>query len=176
ANTKYAVLVITVVAAIVTPTPDALTMLMVMAVMTGVYFIGVGVSWAVVRKRERRLAAEKQGESMGGKGGGVGGTGGWDFLWRVGFCVGETAGEGRAGVWIFLCALTFAGCKTTAKGEAADKANAPFMTRTTSVSPQVPDDALPPEKTGGFDGAKAYGHVARLVNFGPRPAGSQAIL
>jgi sec-independent protein translocase protein TatC len=60
-NTKYAVLVITVVAAIVTPTPDALTMLMVMGVMTLLYFIGVGVSWVVVRKRERRLAAETQG-------------------------------------------------------------------------------------------------------------------
>src|SRR5215471_405021 len=61
ANTKYAVLVITVVAAIVTPTPDALTMLMVMTVMTGLYFVGVGVSWVVVRRRERRLAAETQG-------------------------------------------------------------------------------------------------------------------
>jgi sec-independent protein translocase protein TatC len=61
ANTKYAVLIITVVAAIVTPTPDALTMLMVMAVMTGLYFVGVGVSWVVVRRRERRLAAETQG-------------------------------------------------------------------------------------------------------------------
>jgi sec-independent protein translocase protein TatC len=60
-NTKYAVLIITVVAAIVTPTPDALTMLLVMGVMTGLYFIGVGVSWVVVRRRERRLAAETQG-------------------------------------------------------------------------------------------------------------------
>jgi len=49
------------VAAIVTPTPDALTMLMVMAVMTGLYFVGVGVSWVVVRRKERRLAAEAQG-------------------------------------------------------------------------------------------------------------------
>jgi sec-independent protein translocase protein TatC len=60
-NTKYAVLIITVVAAIVTPTPDALTMMMVMGVMTLLYFIGVGVSWVVVRRRERRLAAETQG-------------------------------------------------------------------------------------------------------------------
>ena len=51
------------------------------------------------------------------------------------------------------------------------------MTGTTSAPPaQVPDDALPPEKTGGFDGAKAYAHVAKQVSFGPRPAGSQAIL
>src|SRR5690348_2385598 len=81
-----------------------------------------------------------------------------------------------AGAWIGLCTLTFAGCKTTAKGEAAEKANAPFMAGTTTALPQVSDDALPLEKTGGFDGAKAYGHVAELVTFGPRPTGSQAIL
>lgn len=57
-NTKYAILVITVVAAIVTPTPDALTMLMVMLVMTVLYYLGVGVSWVVVRRRDRREAAE----------------------------------------------------------------------------------------------------------------------
>ncbi len=60
-NTKYAILVITVVAAIVTPTPDAVTMLLVMCVMTALYFVGVGVSWVVVRKRERREAAEARG-------------------------------------------------------------------------------------------------------------------
>src|SRR5215475_3104024 len=81
-----------------------------------------------------------------------------------------------AGAWIGLCALTLAGCKTTANGEAGDKANTPFMAGTTTASPQVPDDALPPEKTGGIDGAKAYAHVAKLVSFGPRPSGSQNIL
>jgi sec-independent protein translocase protein TatC len=57
-NTKYAFLVITVVAALVTPTPDAVTMLLVMGVMMLLYFIGVGVSWMVVRRRDRRFAAE----------------------------------------------------------------------------------------------------------------------
>jgi Sec-independent protein secretion pathway component TatC len=33
----------------------------VMAVMTALYFVGVGVSWVVVRKRERRDAAEARG-------------------------------------------------------------------------------------------------------------------
>src|SRR5689334_17943097 len=81
-----------------------------------------------------------------------------------------------AGVWLGLCALLFAGCKSTANGEASEKGSTPFVAGTTTASPQVPDDALPPEKTGGIDGAKAYGHVAKLVSFGPRPAGSQAIL
>ncbi len=60
-NTKYAILVITIVAAIVTPTPDAVTMLLVMGVMTVLYFVGVAVSWAVVRRKEKRLAAEARG-------------------------------------------------------------------------------------------------------------------
>ncbi|MGH9816541.1 MAG: M28 family peptidase [Candidatus Acidiferrales bacterium] len=38
--------------------------------------------------------------------------------------------------------------------------------------PAAPD-ALPAEKTGGFDSAKAYAHVARIVSFGPRAPGSE---
>src|SRR5262249_47748468 len=60
-NTKYAILVITIVAAIVTPTPDALTMLLVMAVMLALYFLGVGVSWLALRNRARHAAAAAQG-------------------------------------------------------------------------------------------------------------------
>lgn len=57
-NVRYAILVISIVAAIITPTPDAMTMLIFMAPMVGLYFVGIGVSAMVVRKRERRLAAE----------------------------------------------------------------------------------------------------------------------
>jgi sec-independent protein translocase protein TatC len=56
-NLRYAILVIAILAAVLTPTPDATTMLVFMAVLVGLYFIGVGVSWVVVRRRERRLAA-----------------------------------------------------------------------------------------------------------------------
>lgn len=69
--------------------------------------------------------------------------------------------------------LALTGCKATANGETASSASSPANT---TAAPQVPDDALPPEKTGGFDGAQAYAHVAKLVSFGPRPSGSQAIL
>jgi len=55
-NFRYAILVIAILAAIVTPTPDATTMLVFMTVMVGLYFLGVGVSWVVVRRRENRLA------------------------------------------------------------------------------------------------------------------------
>jgi sec-independent protein translocase protein TatC len=60
-NSKYAILAITIIAAVITPTPDALTMLVFMAPMVALYFIGVGVSWIVVSRRERRLAAEARG-------------------------------------------------------------------------------------------------------------------
>jgi len=56
-NFRYAMLVIAILAAILTPTPDATTMLVFMAVLVGLYFVGVGVSWMVVRRRDRRLAA-----------------------------------------------------------------------------------------------------------------------
>jgi sec-independent protein translocase protein TatC len=60
-NSKYAILLITVAAAVLTPTPDALTMLIFMAPMVGLYFAGVGVSWVVVRRRAKRLLAEAEG-------------------------------------------------------------------------------------------------------------------
>jgi sec-independent protein translocase protein TatC len=55
-NFRYAILVIAILAAVLTPTPDATTMLVFMAVLTALYFVGVGVSWVVVRRRDRRLA------------------------------------------------------------------------------------------------------------------------
>src|ERR1700676_114637 len=57
-NFRYAMLIITVVAAIVTPTPDAMTMLLFMSPMVVLYFVSIGVSAVVVRRRNRRLAAE----------------------------------------------------------------------------------------------------------------------
>jgi sec-independent protein translocase protein TatC len=56
-NIRYAILIIAIVAAVITPTPDAMTMLIFMAPMIGLYFIGIGVSAMVVRKKERQLAA-----------------------------------------------------------------------------------------------------------------------
>lgn len=92
----------------------------------------------------------------------------------------EPAGrERKATLLTALCGallLTALGCKSTANGESAAKPTPPFMAASTAGHPQVPDDALPPEKTGGFDGAKAYDHVAHLISYGPRPSGSQAIL
>src|SRR5258705_2222611 len=75
--------------------------------------------------------------------------------------------------WAALFLLGMAGCKATGTDDhasaAATSANA------SKPAPQVPDDALPAEQTGGFDGALAYEHVAKLVGLGPRPAGSSGI-
>ena len=57
-NFRYAMLIITIVAAVVTPTPDATTMLIFMAPMVALYFVGVLVSYVVLRnKRAKALAA-----------------------------------------------------------------------------------------------------------------------
>jgi sec-independent protein translocase protein TatC len=63
-NIRYAILVIAIVAAIITPTPDATTMLIFMAPMLLLYFVGIAVSAIVVRKRDRRLAAEAAGATV----------------------------------------------------------------------------------------------------------------
>lgn len=56
-NFRYALLVITIIAAIVTPTPDATTMLIFMAPMVLLYFLGVFVSYLVLRHRRNQELA-----------------------------------------------------------------------------------------------------------------------
>ena len=61
-NFRYAMLIITVAAAIITPTPDATTMLIFMAPMVVLYFVGVIVSYAVLRKKQARAKTEGDGQ------------------------------------------------------------------------------------------------------------------
>src|SRR6266567_3059475 len=63
------------------------------------------------------------------------------------------------------------GCKS--KG--AEASAAPFMSTVASAPPQAADDAPAPDKTSGFDGKRAFAHVAKQVSFGPHPSGSPAI-
>jgi sec-independent protein translocase protein TatC len=60
-NQRYAILIIAIVAAIVTPTPDATTMLVFMAPMLGLYYVGIGVAWMVVRNKAKQAALEGKG-------------------------------------------------------------------------------------------------------------------
>jgi sec-independent protein translocase protein TatC len=52
-NFRYAIVIITIIAAIIAPTPDATTMLVFMAPMILLYMLGVGVAWVVVRRRQQ---------------------------------------------------------------------------------------------------------------------------
>ena len=56
-NFRYAVLIIAILAAVVTPTTDAFTMTIFMAPMMLLYLLGIGVSAVVVRKKRRAAAA-----------------------------------------------------------------------------------------------------------------------
>jgi Peptidase family M28 len=90
----------------------------------------------------------------------------------------------RAG-WIsfsVLLALVAASCGR-GNGNAVAEANG--STSASSASDAQPpqaapaialeDKARPASQTGGFDGQKAYDYTAKLVSFGPRPPGSDAI-
>jgi sec-independent protein translocase protein TatC len=57
-NFRYAMLIITVAAAIITPTPDATTMLIFMVPMVALYFVSVLVSYVVFRNKRAKEAAK----------------------------------------------------------------------------------------------------------------------
>jgi glutaminyl-peptide cyclotransferase len=88
------------------------------------------------------------------------------FYWRKVFCSGVISA--------FLFA-SLSGCKASSEG-AKDSAKEVAAAPAPVATPiQIPGEPLDPAKFGGFDGAKAYTHVARQVAFGPRPAGSKAL-
>jgi sec-independent protein translocase protein TatC len=59
-NFRYAILLIFVVAAIVTPTPDILSMCIFAAPMVALYGVSIGIAY-IVHPKQRRARAEKQG-------------------------------------------------------------------------------------------------------------------
>jgi sec-independent protein translocase protein TatC len=61
-NMRYAILVITIVAAVVTPSPDMTTMLIFMAPMILLYLAGIGVSYMVVRSKRKAAMAGPAGQ------------------------------------------------------------------------------------------------------------------
>jgi glutaminyl-peptide cyclotransferase len=76
---------------------------------------------------------------------------------------------------IFLAAALI-GCKSQSDQVQGAIGTPPFMSAVAGDPPQMADQDTPsPEQTGGFDGQRAYDHVAKQVGFGPRPAGSQAL-
>jgi len=78
-------------------------------------------------------------------------------------------------VLVFNLALVcLAGCQ--ASDSSRGPGQPPFMSAAASNPPQASDDAPAPDKTGGFDGKRAYALVAKQVGFGPHPSGSPAIV
>jgi peptidase M28-like protein len=80
---------------------------------------------------------------------------------------------------ILAVAWLISGAFTGCKASGSDSHNAvqpPFMSSAASAPPQAADEAPLPEKSGGFDGKRAFAHIAKQVSFGPRPSGSQAIV
>jgi glutaminyl-peptide cyclotransferase len=86
--------------------------------------------------------------------------------------------------WIVVCTLSLAisGCGGHSSGVSPSTdgmtGGNPTTTVATTAMPQLlpgATDASPATQTGGFDGAKAYAQVAKLVSFGPRPPNSDAI-
>jgi len=73
-----------------------------------------------------------------------------------------------------LIPAVLTGCKASGK-DSPNATQPPFMSTAAAAPPQAAGDAPPPEKTGGFDGKRAFAHVAKQVNFGPRPSGSPGL-
>src|SRR5215467_9326392 len=73
----------------------------------------------------------------------------------------------------FSCAaLSLCGCKASAGSEPAKP---PFMSAVATPQSLAANDVPPADKTGGFDGKRAYDLVVKQVAYGPRPSGSPAI-
>ena len=71
---------------------------------------------------------------------------------------------------ILIVALPLIACRNSSPSAAIRDAAKPPSSQAADIPP-----APPPEKTGGFDGARAYKHVEQLVAIGPHPAGSEGI-
>jgi Zn-dependent M28 family amino/carboxypeptidase len=90
----------------------------------------------------------------------------WNKLWLV-------AGTGLIS-WVIACG-----------GSSQPKSESSSASASTAVPPAVagqagqaskPAEVAPPaDQTGGFDGAKAFDQVAKIVSFGPRPPASDGI-
>ena len=78
----------------------------------------------------------------------------------------------------FACLLPtgLTGCKATGNDSNGAATQPLPISVAASAPPQTLDEAPLPEKTGGFDGKRAFAHVARQVSFGPRPSGSKTLL
>jgi len=82
----------------------------------------------------------------------------------------------RTAVFACLVPTGLTGCKATGNDSSGTATQPPLVSAADSTLPQSADDTPAPEKTGEFDGKRAFAQVVKQVSFGPRPSGSQAIV
>jgi glutaminyl-peptide cyclotransferase len=90
----------------------------------------------------------------------------WNKLWMV------------AGTGLVSCVIACGGStQPSSASSSAGASTAPSATVSDQAAQLVkPTEVAPPAaQTGGFDGAKAFDHVAKIVSFGPRPPASDGI-
>jgi glutaminyl-peptide cyclotransferase len=83
-------------------------------------------------------------------------------------------------LWLGAAALVavagIVACGGSSQPSAAPPSTATPRSTTNQSAASKPTEAAPTaDQTGGFDGARAYEHVAKLVSFGPRPPASEGI-
>src|SRR5690242_3951808 len=81
----------------------------------------------------------------------------------------------RMALGICILPVGLTGCKAGSNESSRAANQPPVVSADTSNPPQAADDAPPPEKTGDFDGKRAFAHVAKQVSFGPHPSGTPAV-
>jgi hypothetical protein len=75
---------------------------------------------------------------------------------------------------IGVAACSHDGSRSEASASAATTSQA-SASQNSAAAAKPAESAPPASQTGGFDGAKAYDQVAKIVSFGPRPPGSEGI-
>jgi glutaminyl-peptide cyclotransferase len=85
-------------------------------------------------------------------------------------------------LWMFIgtglvcCAIACGNAtQPTSASSSAQSQPAAAVAPVAQTAAQNSEPAPPADKTGGFDGAKAFDHVAKIVSFGPRPPASDGI-
>ncbi|HEX2776415.1 MAG TPA: M28 family peptidase, partial [Candidatus Acidoferrales bacterium] len=74
-----------------------------------------------------------------------------------------------------VVACSHGGASADSSASAAAASQAPASQNSAAVTAKPTESAPPASQTGGFDGAKAYDQVAKIVSFGPRPPESEGI-
>jgi hypothetical protein len=78
-------------------------------------------------------------------------------------------------LFVAACGHDASGSRELPDASSANNRLAPSAASVRQRTLAAADAAPPAAQTGGFDGAKAYDHVAKLVDFGPHPPASEGI-